>query len=93
MHERKIVEGKVIERFSRMKYLIELDDGDSIPISLTPKQVMNYVELEINSKVNVELIPPKNKEGLLLTESNMKMYLPSDLKVLPNNKNNGDAPL
>ena len=71
--ESKRTTGIVRQKISIKTYIIELPDGREIEVSLKPKQQIHYVTLTIGKKIYLELIPPNNEKGTLLTETDFKL--------------------
>ena len=71
--EPKRIIGIVKQKLSRKTYMVELPDGTHIEVHLKLKQIMHYVTLTIGKKIYLELIPPNNEKGTLLTETDFKL--------------------
>ena len=71
--ESKRTTGIVKGKLSRSTYIVELSNGDNIELHLKARHVLNYMNLPIGKTIYLELIPPDNNKGTLLTATDYKM--------------------
>lgn len=65
--------GVVMEKLSINIYIVKLLTGRNVELHLKARQVFNNINLPIGLKVHLELMPPNNTKGILLTSTDFKI--------------------